>query len=220
MRQLQCCLGRYRIWFDQPGGGMQMFKDNYLEKLKKYIGKDIKVLDTESEVQIYVDAEIQYFLRKKEQQYVLVMQERGRETEERTYRNEIEMRRNFALLMKNVFTKGIEYRFAEKFRNVENITVLKELMRQYTNENLYAVNDLKEDKININENENGLYNILFLDKNGNRYILEQNRKAPFVLKRFYNEVVYYGETLKQIQEYEKVFEDKLDYNMKIEMLGY
>ena len=45
----------------QHSGGMQMFKDNYLEKLKKYIGKDIKVLDTESEVKVYVDAEIQYF---------------------------------------------------------------------------------------------------------------------------------------------------------------
>lgn len=93
-------------------------------------------------------------------------------------------------------------------------------MEQYTDQNLYSVNNLKEDKININENENGLYNIFFLDKNGNVYILEKDRKAPFVFKRFYNEVVYYGETVRQIEEYENVFEDKLDYDMKIELLGY
>lgn len=98
-----------------------MFKDDYLEKLKEYLGKDIKILNSDSEVKVYVDAEIQYFLRKKEQQYVLYMQERGRETEEKIYRTEIEMRRKFALLMKNVFGKGIEYPFAEKFRNVETV---------------------------------------------------------------------------------------------------
>lgn len=197
-----------------------MFKDNYLEKLKEYLGKDIKILDNESEVKVYVDAEIQYFLRKKEQQYILYMQERGRETEEKIYRTEIEMRRRFALLMKNVFGKGMKYPFAEKFRNVESISALEELMEQYTEQNLYSVNNLKEDKINISENENGLYNIFFLDKNGNVYIMEKDRKAPFVFKRFYNEVVYYGETLRQIEEYERIFEDKLDYNMKIELLGY
>lgn len=197
-----------------------MFKDNYLEKLKEYLGKDIKILNSEFEIRVYVDAEIQYFLRKKEQQYVLYMQERGSETEERVYRTENEMRRKFALLMKNVFGKGMEYPFAEKFRNVESISVLEEVMERYTDQNLYSMNNLKEDKINIIENENGLYNISFLDKNGNIYILEKERKAPFVFKRFYNEVVYYGETLRQIEEYEKVFEDKLDYNMKIELLGY
>lgn len=199
---------------------MKMFKDDYLEKLKEYLGKDIKILNSDSEVKVYVDAEIQYFLRKKEQQYVLYMQERGRETEEKIYRTEIEMKRKFALLMKNVFGKGIEYPFAEKFRNVERISILEEIMELYTDQNLYSVNNLKEDKINISQNENGLYNIFFLDRNGNEYKLEQDRKAPFVFKRFYNEVVYYGETLRQIEEYEKVFEDKLDYDMKIELLGY
>ena len=197
-----------------------MFKDNYIEKLKEYLGKDIKIWDNESEVKVYVDVEIQYFLRKKEQQYILYMQERGRETEEKIYRTEIEMRRRFALLMKNVFSKEMEYPFTEKFRNVESISVLEELMERYTDQKLYSVNHLKEDKINISENENGLYNIFFLDKNGNVYIMEKDRKAPFVFKRFYNEVVYYGETLRQIEEYENIFEDKIDYNVKIELLGY
>ena len=43
---------------------------------------------------------------------------------------------------------------------------------------------------------------------------------PFVFKRFYNEVTYYGETMRQIREYEEVFEDKLEDDVKIQLLGY
>ena len=41
-----------------------------------------------------------------------------------------------------------------------------------------------------------------------------------MFKRFYNEVTYYGETMRQIREYEKVFEDKLEDDAKIQLLGY
>ena len=53
-----------------------------------------------------------------------------------------------------------------------------------------------------------------MDKNGKKYILEQETENPFVFKRFYNEVTYYGETMRQIREYEEVFEDKLEAFLK------
>ena len=51
------------------------------------------------------------------------------------------------------------------------------------------------------------------------YKLEQETENPFVFKRFYNEVTYYGETMRQIREYEEVFEDKLEDDVKIQLLG-
>ena len=197
-----------------------MFGNDYLEKLKVYLGKDIEISDNGDEVKIYVDAEIQYFLRKSEERYILYMQERGNETKEKEYASELEMKRNFALWMKNTFGESIEYPFSGKFREAKSVSELKNLMSQYTEEALYSVNDLNEEKINIEQKEGDLYSIFFMDKNGNKYILEQDEEAPFVFKRFYNEVVYYGETLKQIEEYEEIFEDKLDYNVKIQLLGY
>ena len=44
-----------------------MFNRDYLEKLKQYVGKDIQLVESDNEVHIYLDSEIQYFLRKKEQ---------------------------------------------------------------------------------------------------------------------------------------------------------
>ena len=99
--------------------------------------------------------------------------------------------------------------------------VLEELlMQQYADEKTYSINDPKEERINILKSEDGQYSIFFLDKNGKKYILEQETENPFVFKRFYNEVTYYGETMRQIREYEKVFEDKLEDDAKIQLLGY
>ena len=93
---------------------------------------------------------------------------------------------------------------------------------EYTvlDEKTYSINDPKEERINILKSEDGQYSIFFLDKNGKKYILEQETENPFVFKRFYNEVTYYGETMRQIREYEEVFEDKLEDDVKIQLLGY
>ena len=41
-----------------------MFNRDYLEKLKQYVGKDIQLVESDNEVHIYLDSEIQYFLRR------------------------------------------------------------------------------------------------------------------------------------------------------------
>jgi len=44
--------------------------------------------------------------------------------------------------------------------------------------------------------------------------------VPFVFERFYTKVVFFGEMIERIREYELIFEDKLDYDVKIQLLGY
>ena len=64
-----------------------MFNRDYLEKLKQYVGKDIQLVESDNEVHIYLDSEIQYFLRKKEQKYILYVSERRKGTEEKIYKS-------------------------------------------------------------------------------------------------------------------------------------
>ena len=161
-----------------------------------------------------------HFLRKKEQKYILYVSERGKETEEKRYTSEVDMKRNFALWVKSNFSENIKYPFSGKFREVISVEELRILMQQYADEKTYSINDPKEERINILKSEDGQYSIFFLDKNGKKYILEQETENPFVFKRFYNEVTYYGETMRQIREYEEVFEDKLEDDVKIQLLGY
>ncbi|WP_373696903.1 hypothetical protein [Agathobacter rectalis] len=57
-----------------------MFNRDYLEKLKQYVGKDIQLVESDNEVHIYLDSEIQYFLRKRNKSIycMLVKEERKR----------------------------------------------------------------------------------------------------------------------------------------------
>ena len=48
-----------------------MFNRDYLEKLKQYVGKDIQLVESDNEVHIYLDSEIQYFLRKRNKVYIV-----------------------------------------------------------------------------------------------------------------------------------------------------
>ena len=93
-----------------------MFNRDYLEKLKQYVGKDIQLVESDNEVHIYLDSEIQYFLRKKEQKYILYVSERGKETEEKIYTSEVDMKRNFALWVKSNFSENIKYPFSKQYR--------------------------------------------------------------------------------------------------------
>lgn len=197
-----------------------MLDRQYLEKLKQYVGKDIPLVESDNEVYIYLDSEIQYFLRKKEQKYILYVSERGKETEEKVYISEEDMKRQFALWLKSSLSEKVKYPFSGKFREVTNVEELRTLMQKYADKELYAINDSQEGRINIYKNRNEQYSIFFLDKRGEKYILEQEAEAPFVFKRFYNEVIYYGETIRQIREYEEVFKDKLDDDITMQLLGY
>ena len=82
------------------------------------------------------------------------------------------------------------------------------------------INNLVEDKINILKDEAGVYNILFINRNGKKYLIERDRKVPDIFEKFYREVLYYRDIMKQIVEYEKVFNDKIEYKTKIRMFGY
>jgi len=197
-----------------------MFDNDYLAKLRRYLGKDITMLDNNNETSIYGDSETMYFLRNNGQQYILIMKERGIETKLAIFQTEIEMKRKFSLWMKNIFGNGFEYPHIDKFEDIEDASLLKELMFQYSDKELYSVDEEKEDKIILKKNQNDFYNLFFMNKNGKKHIFEQDEAAPFVFERFYTEVVFYGEMLERIKGYELIFEERIEYDMKIELLGY
>lgn len=195
-----------------------MFDSKYLENLKIYVGKDVIIYDRGDEADFYDDWDIQYFLRRKGQKYILIIKERGCERDLTIYDSEIEMKRNIALIVKNIYSKNIDYSLSEEFEDATNTLELKRLISKYADESLYSVNDVKEDRINIQSEENNLYSIFFLDKRGNRCFFERDAEAPFAFARFYNEVVSYRESLKRLETYEKAFQDWLDYDDKIDLL--
>lgn len=196
-----------------------MISRNYIECLKIYLGTKTNIVFDEQTIKVYIDCEIQSVLKEDDSNYILFIVERGNKRKIKEYKSEIEAKRNFAIYVRRMLNDN-ESTVASEFNGIKDTLELRSKMIKLTDEKWYSINNLVEDKINILKDEAGVYNILFINKNGKKYLIERDRKVPDIFEKFYREVLYYRDIMKQIVEYEKVFNDKIEYKTKIRMLGY
>lgn len=196
-----------------------MMSRNYIECLKIYLGTKTNIVFDEQTIKVYIDCEIQSVLKEDDSNYILFIVERGNKRKIKEYKSEIEAKRNFAIYVRRMLNDN-ESTVASEFNGIKDTSELRNKMIKLTDEKWYSINNLVEDKINILKDEEGVYNIFFIDRNGEKYLIERDRKVPDIFGKFYREVLYYRDIMKQIAEYEKVFNDKIEYKTKIRMLGY
>lgn len=200
-------------------GDDKMISRNYIECLKIYLGTKTNIVFDEQTIKVYIDCEIQSVLKEDDSNYILFIVERGNKRKIKEYKSEIEAKRNFAIYVRRMLNDN-ESTVASEFNGIKDTLELRSKMIKLTDEKWYSINNLVEDKINILKDEEGVYNIFFIDRNGEKYLIERDRKVPDIFEKFYKEVLYYRDIMKQIVEYEKVFNDKIEYKTKIRMLGY
>lgn len=200
-------------------GDDKMISRNYIECLKIYLGTKTNIVFDEQTIKVYIDCEIQSVLKEDDSNYILFIVERGNKRKIKEYKSEIEAKRNFAIYVRRMLNDN-ESTVASEFNGIKDTSELRNKMIKLTDEKWYSINNLVEDKINILKDEAGVYNILFINRNGKKYLIERDRKVPDIFEKFYKEVLYYRDIMKQIVEYEKVFNDKIEYKTKIRMLGY
>ena len=200
-------------------GDNKMMSRNYIECLKIYLGTKTNIVFDEQTIKVYIDCEIQSVLKEDDSNYILFIVERGNKRKIKEYKSEIEAKRNFAIYVRRMLNDN-ESTVASEFNGIKDTLELRSKMIKLTDEKWYSINNLVEDKINILKDEEGVYNIFFIDRNGEKYLIERDRKVPDIFEKFYREVLYYRDIMKQIAEYEKVFNDKIEYKTKIRMLGY
>lgn len=197
-----------------------MFNNNFMFKLVEYLKGKIGYSINDNDIEIYVDAEIQYRLQKLDEQYILWMIERGIQIKINEFYSESEARRIFPICMKGLIEDSIGYPHIKEFEQLIEINKLKEYMSRLANDKLFSINQICSDKIVLMSVNESSYDLIFVDKDFNKYYIEQNDKAPFIFKRFYMEVVCYSEMLKKFEAYETHFGDSLDYECKLKMLNY
>ena len=200
-------------------GDDKMISRNYIECLKIYLGTKTNIVFDEQTIKVYIDCEIQSVLKEDDSNYILFIVERGNKRKIKEYKSEIEAKRNFAIYVRRMLNDN-ESTVASEFNGIKDTLELRSKMIKLTDEKWYSINNLVEDKINILKDEAGVYNILFINRNGKKYLIERDRKVPDIFEKFYREVLYYRDIMNQIVEYEKVFNDKIEYKTKIRMLGY
>ena len=192
---------------------------SYIEKLKKYVGKDFNIVESENRIEVIQDGEIQYILEKNlKSNYVFYCVERGRKIVIGEYFSEIEMRRKFAIALNGFLGEKINYSNGDEFQEVQGITEVEKLMNLYVGKEYYSIMNPKKMKINLEEEGKGKYNIYLFGKSGLKIYKEKNLDAPFAYFRFYSEALYLKVTIERINKYEKVFNDILESKEKYELI--
>lgn len=192
----------------------------YINKLSEYVGKKINCSIDEKRIVIFADAEVNYILNKLDTRYTLSMSERGVKTKLAEFHSKDEMVRSFSFWMRGLLGNSIDYPNVSKFEDVENLDVLENLIKQYTNCNLYSINQMSGDKIVLTVIEEDFYELSFVDRTQKKHLIEHRERAPFIFERFYTEIIHYGEMLKRLEDYTIIFDEKLSYENKLQLLGY
>jgi len=193
-----------------------MFKldERYLKNLEEFLDKKIQLRERENKIEIYADAEIQFILRKKsENSYVFQTIERGQILIEYEYNNlsEENMKRILAINLKGLFGESVDYSKAVNFKNI-SLKDLEKSMNDLVGREYYSINHAEVLRINLEQLENGGFDIYLLLSDGERINLAENIHS---FSRFYNEAVTLKEDLNRVTIYQEIFNDKL-VNSEIE----
>ena len=134
--------------------------------------------------------------------------------------SENDLKRNLALRLRKILGKGFDYKYTSMFRKAVNIDMVKRLMSLYCNSDYYSINLPIKGKINLESEKNEEYSVYYIDFNGNRHYMVDSKNASFAFARFYNEVTYLDETIKQINEYSRIFGDEINDKEALHQLIY
>lgn len=182
-------------------------EESYIEKLEKYVGKKLNIVQKEKEINVIADAESQYVLKEEDDHFSFYSIQRNQISIIDEYYSEEEMRRMFAITMRGFLGKEIDYSRAEEMEKVEDISEVERLMGLYVGNEYYSIMKPEKKKINLEISGKNEYNIYLLKKNEERSYIEENLEAPFAFLRFYNEALFLKTMLERIEEYQVIFKE-------------
>lgn len=184
-------------------------EESYIEKLEKYVGRKLNIIQREKEINVICDAESQYVLKEEDNHFSFYSIQRNQISKIGEYYSEEEMRRMFAITMRGFLGKEIDYSKAEEMEKIESISDVERMMELYVGKEYYSIMKPEKKKINLEISEKKDYNIYLLKENEERSYIEENLEAPFAFARFYNEALFLKTMLERIREYQVIFEETI-----------
>ena len=167
-----------------------MFDNEYIVSLKRFIG-NIEIVLRNNKLQAYDNVDMIYILEKREDEFVISLNERGNILEYCKIRNKDLAQLYFAIFVKRGVT-DFEFPLLTLINHIEDIEVLKEYLTREQLDNFYSIDSRTKEKINFSSELNKIYYIDASDNEYNSFYLS-NR----ILQTFYVSIV----KLKTIKEW-------------------
>ena len=187
----------------------------YIGQLKQYTRQNFKYEISNHVIKMYIDNEIYYTFDCISMK--MDMYERNTKTELGSFRTEKGSKANFAMLMRNVFNNGNGDIMPDELEKCNSLEELKLIFEKYLDNQYYSIGSIQTGKVSILLD--GEYEILFGANNKN-YSIDRDSDPEYIFGRFYNEVTYYATFMKNLKEYETIFNEKFSEKEIIDLIGY
>lgn len=175
----------------------------FIGKVEQYIGTNLKYEISNHVIKMYIDNEIYYTFDCNNMN--IYMYERGTKIELSHFETEKLVKANFAMLIRNSLNNGNNYINPEEIEKCSNLEELKLVCKNNLDEHYYSIGTVQIGKISIIFD--GEYEILLGTANKNYSIVRDSDKE-YIFSRFHNEVIYYVSFLKNLKDYEVIFNEK------------
>lgn len=167
-----------------------MFDNEYIVSLKRFLS-NVEIVSIKNKLQAYDNVDMIYILEKREDEYVISLNERGNILEYCKIRNKDLAQRYFAIFVKRGVT-DFEFPLMTLINDIEDIEIFKEYLTREKLDDFYSVDSRVKGKINFSSELNKIYYIDASDNEYNLFYLP-NR----ILQTFYVAIV----KLKTIKEW-------------------
>lgn len=167
-----------------------MFDNEYIVNLKRFIS-NVEIVSRNNKLQAYDNVDIIYILEKREDEFFILLNERGIILEYCKICSKELAQLYFAIFVKRGVT-DFEFPLMTLINDIADIETLKEYLTREQLDNFYSIDSRAKEKINFSSEQNKIYYIDASDNEYNLFYLP-NR----ILQTFYVAIV----KLKTIKEW-------------------
>lgn len=177
--------------------------NKFAKKLEQYISNTIYYeIINDSVIRVFVDNEIYYDFDWN--QMKLSMYEKNIKKEIDGLNSKKESRVNFAILMRHTLQDDTVDPIPVELDKCDDLDALKFIMRNYVDRKYCSVGTIETGKLSIIFDDN--YEILY-KTNTQKYCIDKASDKKYIFSRFYYEVTYYASFMKDLKDYQVIFNE-------------
>lgn len=187
----------------------------FISRLEQYIDKKLNYEITDNVVKVYVNNEIYYNFdwgHMKADMY-----ERNVKTETGRWNAEKVSNVNFAMLMRTVFKNDKDNTMPHELDECDSLDKLKLVIEKYADKKYYSIGSVQLGKISIILDDD--YEILYRTDN-QKYRIDKDSDKKYIFGRFYYEVIYFSSFMKNLKDYETIFNETFSEEEIVNLIGY
>lgn len=186
----------------------------FINNLERYVNKKVDYEVVDDVLRVYADNESYYDFDWRHKK--LDMYERNVKKEIGCWNTEKVSKVNFAMLMRNVFQNNNDV-LPHELDECECLDELNLVIEKYVDKKYYSIGCAQKGKISIIFDDG--YEISY-STNNHKYIIDKDTDEKYIFQRFYYEVIFFALFMKDLKQYETIFNETFSEEEIVNLIGH